>query len=73
MPTPSKQLSRITINENDVFEALISLNSDKVQGCDNINRHILKYCCTSLASPVAHLFFTSMSKPIYITSGMESS
>ena len=37
MPTPSKQLSQITVSESDVFRALISLNAKKAQGCDNIN------------------------------------
>ena len=59
---PSKQLSQITVSESDVFGALISLNPKKAQGCDNINPHILKYCCTSLASPVTHLFSTCLNQ-----------
>ena len=62
MPTPSKQLSKITASESDVFEALISLNPNQAQGCDNINPHILKYCCTSLASPVAQLLSTCINQ-----------
>ena len=58
---PSKQLSRTTVSENDVFEALTSLNPNKAQDCDNINRHILRYCCTSLAFPIAHLFSMCLS------------
>ena len=56
------QLSQITVNESDVLEALISLNPSKAQGCDNINPHILKYCCTSLTSPVTHLFSTCLNQ-----------
>ena len=64
MPTPSNQLSQITVSESDVFEALVSLNPNKAQGCVNIKSHILKYCCTSLTSPVTHLFSTCMNQSI---------
>ena len=64
MPTPSNQLSQITVSESDVFEALVCLNPNKAQGCDKINPHILKYCCTSLTSPVTHLFSTCMNQSI---------
>ena len=31
MPTPFKQMSQITLSENDVFEALIGLNPNKLK------------------------------------------
>ena len=56
------QLSEITVNESDVFDALIPLNPNKAQGCDNVNPHVLKYCCTFIVSPVTHLFSTCLNQ-----------
>ena len=60
LPTPSVQLSQITIDESDVFDALIRLNPFKACGCDNISPHILKYCCTSLVTPITRLLTTCL-------------
>ena len=62
MPTPMNQLSHITIDESDVFEALTNLSPSKALGCDNISPYILKFCATSLASPVKNLFTLSLSQ-----------
>ena len=61
MPTPVNQLSHITIDESDVFEALTNLSPSKAQGCDNISPYVLNFCATSLASPVKKLFALSLS------------
>ena len=47
MPTHTDQLSRITINECDVLDALINLNHSKAQDCENISPYVLKYRATS--------------------------
>ena len=52
MPTPLQQLNHISLDESDVFKALIQLNPSKAQGCDNISPYVLKYCATSLTSPI---------------------
>lgn len=56
LPTPSSELSSLTITVSDTFEALASLHPDKAMGCDNISPKILKACATSLCEPVAALF-----------------
>ena len=56
MPTPTDQLSYISVDESDVFDALINLNPLKAQGCDNISPYVLKYCATSLVTSVTRLF-----------------
>lgn len=62
MPTPTNQLSHITIDECDVFQALSNLSPSKAQGCDNISPFVLKFCATSLASPVQNLFTLCLSQ-----------
>ena len=69
--SPLKQLSQIIVSESHVFEALISLNPCNAQGCDNINSHILKYCCTSLTSSVTH-HFSSMNQSHHFSSMNQS-
>ena len=51
-PTPTNQLSHISIDECDVFQALSYVSPSQAQGCDNISPSALKFCATSLASPV---------------------
>ena len=62
MPTPLDQLSEINVTETDVFDALMALSPNKARGCDDISPHVLKYCSTSLTSPVTHLFHCCLSQ-----------
>ena len=62
MPTPTNQLSHITINEYDVFHALSNLSPCKAQGCNHISPSVLKFCVTSLVSPVQDLFNLCLSQ-----------
>ena len=55
LPTPAQQLHTISIEVNDVFECLLSLDVTKGPGCDNINPRLLKHCATSLVTPITSL------------------
>ena len=50
------------MDESDVFKALIQLDPSKAQGCDNISPYVLKYCATSLTSPITKLFTTCLTQ-----------
>ena len=52
----------ITMDESDVFKALIQLDPSKAQGYDNISPYVLKYCATSFTSPIPKLFTTFLTK-----------
>ena len=56
MPSPSSQLSKISIQPSDVFNALSSLDADKAVGIDNISPKLLKFCAASLTDPITKLF-----------------
>ena len=43
------------ISEEEVFEALTSLNPNKAMGIHNINPKILKHCASVLVQPMHHL------------------
>ena len=43
------------------MQALISLQSNKASGPDDIGPRILKNCAASLATPLCHLFLLSLS------------
>lgn len=58
LPTPSSQLSSITINSSDVFKALATLNPSKTPGIDNIHPLILKICANTMLTPITHLLNT---------------
>ena len=49
-------IENINISEEEVFEALVGLDPNKVMEIDNINSKILKYCATPLVLPIHHLF-----------------
>ena len=57
-----QHLVSINISEEEVFEALNSLDPDKSSGIDTIGPRILKKCAHSLCGPLHHLFATSLSK-----------
>ena len=46
--------------EEDVFKALISLNSDRAKGIDNFGSLFLKQCSLALTTPLHHMFNTSI-------------
>ena len=62
IPTTVNQLSHITMDESEVFEALTNLNPSKAQSCDNISPYTLKFCTPSLASPNINLFTLHLSQ-----------
>ena len=56
-----QHLVSINISEEDVLEALNSLDPDKSSGIDTIGPRVLKKCAYSLCRPLHHLFSTSLS------------
>ena len=50
-----------SITEEDVLEALNSLDPDKSSGINTIGPRVLKKCAYSLCRPLHHLFSTSLS------------
>ena len=50
-------IDNIEISEEEVFEAITSLNSNKAVG---INPNILKYCASVLVQPIHHLFLLTL-------------
>ena len=57
-----QHLVSINISEEDVLEALNSLDPDKSSGIDTIGPRVLKKCANFLCGPLHHLFSTSLSK-----------
>ena len=57
-----QHLVSINIFEEEVFEALNSLDPDKSSGIDTIGPRVLKKCAHSLCGSLHHLFVTSLSK-----------
>ena len=57
-----QHLVSINISEEDVLEALNSLDPDKSSGIDTIGPRVLKNCAFSLYGPLHHLFVTSLCK-----------
>ena len=56
LPTPNATLNNIDITEEDVFDALCSLDPSKASGPDGISQKILKFFSTALCSPLLYLF-----------------
>ena len=50
----------INISEEEVFEALNSLDPDKSSGIDTIGPRVLKKCAHSLCGPLHNLFVTTV-------------
>ena len=59
-PQTSQMLGDISIQESEVYELLISLNTSKAMGCDGISPMLLKHCATALFQPLHHLFLLSI-------------
>ena len=59
-PSVRRHLVSIQISEQEVYEALVSLHTDKVTGIDSIGPRILKQYANILAKPLHHLFTISL-------------
>ena len=64
---PSTYLSEAYITEVEVYEILADLDPTKAMGCDNIHPIVLKHCSDFLASPIALLFYPSLSTGCILT------
>ena len=63
-PTDSaspNSLNNITFASQDIYEILVSLDSSKAMGTDNISPKLLKHCANLLCDPIQHLFQMSLS------------
>ena len=49
-------LDCVSIDEQQIYEVLLSLDSSKSAGIDTINPLVLKHCAMPLAQPLYHLF-----------------
>ena len=61
LPTPSTQLSSITITYDEVLSCLLKIETGKASGCDRISARVLKMCSGSIAGAVTNLFNLSLS------------
>ena len=62
LPSPRSTLSDISISEDDVYSALISLDPTKSMGNDGISPKLLKHCALALYQPLHHLFLLTFSQ-----------
>ena len=60
LPKPSQSFGDISIDELDVYEVLMSLDTSKAMGCDGISPMLLKHCAIPLLQPLHHLFTLSL-------------
>ena len=60
LTVPVNHLGSIYFTEQEVIDALNTLNLDNARGIDNIAPAILKNCAFALALPIHHLFTTSL-------------
>lgn len=61
LPAPSAPcLSELSLNESEVYEILVQLDTTKAMGCDNIHPLVLKHCSDTLAAPLTALFNLSL-------------
>lgn len=60
MPVGDPKCSELMITEEDVFDALSSLDPTKAMGIDGIGPKILKSCALAIYQPLHHLFQTSL-------------
>ena len=56
MPTPSHQLHDIVFDPLEVYEELLSLDTSKAMGCDNLHPALLKMSALQIYEPVSMLF-----------------
>ena len=64
LPPMCNTLTSISIEDLDVFQALVSLNPSKAMGCDDISPRILRSCALGLYVPLHHLFCLSLSSSV---------
>ena len=62
LPSPQSTLSDISISEDDVYSALVSLDPTKSMGIDGISPKLLKHCALALYQPLHHLFLLTFSQ-----------
>ena len=67
----SSQLSKISIQPSDVFNALSSLDADKEVGIDNISPKLLKFCVASLTDPITKLLILALFGNLFLPWWME--
>ena len=61
LPAPATPcLSELSLNESEVYEILVQLDTTKAMGCDNIHPLVLKHCSDTLAAPFSSLFNLSL-------------
>ena len=61
-PFPEKALCSLSISIEETFSALVSIDSSKAMGGDNIPPIILKHSATALVEPIHHLFSLCLSQ-----------
>ena len=64
MPTPSSQLSSITVTTDEVYTQLSSLDTSKACGCDCISPSLLRLCASAIFDSVTVLFNLSLSSGV---------
>ncbi len=63
LPLPNHCCSGIVVTEDEVLQAISSLNPLKVKGCDDeIGPKLLKHCAMALYKPLHHLYSLSISQ-----------
>ena len=62
LPSPQSTLSDISISEDDIYSALVSLDPTKSMGIDGISPKLLKHCALALHQPLHHLFLLTLSQ-----------
>jgi len=62
LPSPQSTVSDISISEDDVYSALVSLDPTKSMGIDGISPKLLKHCALALYQPLHHLFLLTLSQ-----------
>ena len=62
LPNTNSTICEISITEDEVFQALTSLDPSKAAGPDGIGPKLLKHCALALYQPLHHLFCLSISQ-----------
>ena len=70
VPTPQFTCSDVVTTEEEVFQALSSLDPSKAEGCDKIGPKLLKKCALALYQPLYHLFVSVHTRLMFLQSGV---
>ena len=62
LPVPALNMGNIHVTEEEVYEALSSLDPTKSSGIDSIGSKLLKHCALALYAPICHLFNLTLTK-----------